>query len=79
MANRRVIIGDKEYEIPEKILSLGVVPILGIALLIWLGTGIYIVGPDEVGVVQRFGDVNRVAQSGLRYHFPFPIETVKSA
>ncbi len=78
MANRRVIIGDKEYEIPEKILSLGIIPILGIALLIWLGTGIYIVGPDEVGVVQRFGKVNRVAQSGLRYHFPFPIETVKT-
>ena len=78
MANRRVIIGDKEYEIPEKILSLGIIPILGIALLIWLGTGIYIVGPDEVGVVQRFGKVNRVAQSGLRYHFPFPIETVNT-
>ena len=73
MANRRVIIGDKEYQIPEKLLSLGVIPILGIAFFLWLITGVYQVGPDEVGVVQRFGKVNRVAQSGLRYHFPFPI------
>ena len=78
MANRRVIIGDKEYQIPEKLLSLGVIPILGIAFFLWLITGVYQVGPDEVGVVQRFGKVNRVAQSGLRYHVPFPIETVKT-
>ena len=78
MANRRVIIGDKEYQIPEKLLSLGVIPILGIAFFLWLITGVYQVGPDEVGVVQRFGKVNRVAHSGLRYHVPFPIETVKT-
>ena len=78
MANRRVIIGDKEYQIPEKLLSLGVIPILGIAFLLWLITGVYQVGPDEVGVVQRFGKVNRVAQSGLRFHMPFPIETVQT-
>ena len=78
MEKRRVIIGDKEYQIPEKLLSLGVIPILGIASMLWLITGVYQVGPDEVGVVQRFGKVNRVAQSGLRYHFPFPIETVKT-
>ena len=78
MEKRRVIIGDKEYQIPEKLLSLGVIPILGIAFFLWLITGVYQVGPDEVGVVQRFGKVNRVAQSGLRYHLPFPIETVKT-
>ena len=78
MANRRVIIGDKEYQIPEKLLSLGVIPILGIASLLWFISGVYQVGPDEVGVVQRFGKVNRVAQSGLRFHMPFPIETVQT-
>ena len=78
MANRRVIIGDKEYQIPEKLLSLGVIPILGIASLLWFMSGVYQVGPDEVGVVQRFGKVNRVAQSGLRFHMPFPIETVQT-
>jgi len=78
MANRRIIIGDKEYEIPERLLSLGITPVLGIGFFLWLATGFYQVGPDEVGVVQRFGEVNRVVQSGLRYHFPYPVETVKT-
>jgi len=38
----------------------------------------YTVGPDEVGVVQRFGKYDRTVQSGLNYHMPFPIETVKT-
>ena len=38
----------------------------------------YSVGPDEVGVVQRFGKYNRVVGSGLNYHIPYPIETVKT-
>ena len=78
MANRRIIIGDKEYKIPERLLSLGITPVLGIGFLLWLATGIYQVGPDEVGVVQRFGEVNRTVQSGLRYHFPYPVETVNT-
>ena len=36
------------------------------------------VGPDEVGVVQTFGKYSRAAQSGLNYHFPFPIEKVQT-
>ncbi|HIA85214.1 MAG TPA: FtsH protease activity modulator HflK, partial [Candidatus Marinimicrobia bacterium] len=41
-------------------------------------SGVYMVGPDEVGVVQTFGKHSRVAQSGLNYHFPFPIEKVQT-
>jgi len=47
-------------------------------LVLWLLTGIYVVGPDEVGVVQTFGKYTRVAQSGLNYHIPYPIETVNT-
>jgi len=77
-AKRRIIIGDSEISVPEKLLTLGIFPIIGIALIFWLFTGIYTVGPDEVGVVQRFGKYIRVVQSGLNYHMPFPIETVKT-
>ena len=77
-AKRRIIIGDSEISVPEKLLTLGIFPIIGIALIFWLFTGIYTVGPDEVGVVQRFGKYIRMAQSGLNYHMPFPIETVKT-
>ena len=78
MAAKRIIIGDSEISVPEKLLTLGILPILGIALIFWLFTGVYTVGPDEVGVVQRFGKYDRTVQSGLNYHMPFPIETVKT-
>lgn len=74
MAYKRIIIGDQEVKVPT--LSIGLLPIIGIAFLLWLITGVYIVGPDEVGVVKTFGKYSRAAQSGLNYHFPYPIETV---
>ncbi len=49
---------------------------LGIGLL-WLGSGIYRVNADELGVVQRFGQYHRTTQPGLRYHLPYPIESVQ--
>jgi len=76
MAGRKVVFGDVEINIPEKLLSLGIMPIVGIVVVLWLLTGIYSVGPDEVGVVRTFGKVTRIAQSGLRYHLPIPIEEV---
>ncbi len=76
MQYKRIIVGDSEIKVPA--LSLGALPIAGIALLLWLLSGVYVVGPDEVGVVQTFGKYSRAAQSGLNYHFPFPIEKVQT-
>jgi membrane protease subunit HflK len=45
-------------------------------VVIWLATGFYVVQPDEVGIVLRFGAYNRTTQPGLNYHLPSPIETV---
>ncbi len=49
--------------------------VIAIVVLLWLASGFYIVNPDEVGVVKRFGAFNRITQSGPHYHFPYPIET----
>ena len=76
MAYKRIIIGDQEIKIPK--LSMGTFPLVGIFVVLWLLTGVYIVGPDEVGVVQTLGKYSRAAQSGLNYHFPYPIETVST-
>ncbi len=78
MAGRKIVFGGTENTIPEKLFTLGLIPIIGIVLVLWLLTGIYSVGPDEVGVIRTFGKVTRVAQSGLRYHLPFPIEQVNT-
>ena len=47
-----------------------------IAVGVWALSGIYIVGPDENGVIRRFGEMVRVTSPGLNYHAPWPFETV---
>src|SRR6266853_1791406 len=46
-----------------------------LAFMFWVGSGIYFVQPDELGVVLRFGEYVRDAQPGANYHLPYPIET----
>ena len=55
----------------------GILIVIGIALIIWLATGIFRVQPDEQGVVMRFGQYVRTAGPGLHYHLPSPIESVE--
>ena len=76
MATRRVMVGNQEVEIPE--FNFKLMPVVLAALAIWLLTGTFMVGPDEVGVIRTFGKHTRVAQSGLNWHFPVPIETVNT-
>ena len=46
------------------------------AVGLWLASGFYNVQPDEQGVVLRFGAYEYWTQPGLRWHLPWPIETV---
>jgi membrane protease subunit HflK len=63
-----------EFRMPNMKLT-GVLFVV-IATALWLLSGIYTVGPDEQGIVLRYGALNRVTSSGLNYHIPFPIERV---
>jgi len=54
----------------------GIGIILLFILIGWLATGFYIVGPDELGVVQRFGKVVYTSTPGPHWHMPTPVETV---
>lgn len=47
-----------------------------VAVVLWLGSGIYLVQPDEVGVVKRFGAYNRTTDPGPHYRLPYPFEAV---
>jgi len=49
--------------------------VLGGLLLLWLASGLYIVGPGERGVVLLFGKLWSQAEPGLRYRLPRPIQT----
>jgi len=55
----------------------GIALIVLAAVALWAFSGFYTVGPDEVGVVLRFGKyIPPEVQPGLNYHLPYPIETV---
>ena len=52
--------------------------IAGVLALIFVFSGIYSVGPDEVGVVRRFGKYVRTTQPGLHVKIPMGIEKVNN-
>lgn len=55
--------------------GLGIVAAL--AVVIWLGSGFYIVNAGERGVVLRFGKYVETTEPGPRWHMPYPIESVE--
>ena len=57
--------------------STGIVLIGLLGLALWLASGIFQVAPDELGLIMRFGKFDRQVDPGLRYHLPYPIESVE--
>jgi len=49
-----------------------------IVIAVWLASGIYIVDPDQQGVVTRFGAFVGRTTPGINYHLPWPIEAVQT-
>ncbi|SCY35051.1 protease FtsH subunit HflK [Nitrosospira sp. Nl5] len=50
----------------------------GLLLLLWISSGFYIVNEGQRGVVLRFGKYVETTQAGLRWHLPYPVETVEA-
>jgi len=56
------------------VLVIAVVVVAGL----WLASGFFVVQPGEHAVIQRFGKWSHtIAEPGLGYHFPAPIETAE--
>ena len=55
----------------------GALLLVGIILVIWIGSGFYIVNARERGVVLRFGKFAEITLPGPRWHMPYPIESVE--
>ena len=72
---KKIMVGDKEIKIPE--LKIGKITLILILIVVWVAlTSFYTIGPDEEGVVRRFGEWVRTEESGLHFKFPYPIEKV---
>ena len=50
--------------------------ILAVVLIVWLGSGIYIIQPAERGVVTRFGKFTETTLPGPHWRIPWPIESL---
>jgi membrane protease subunit HflK len=47
-----------------------------VLVVVWLAGGSYTVGPDQRGIVLRFGKHVATTDPGFHWHWPFPLETV---
>ena len=50
--------------------------VIGVVVIIFLLSSFFTVGPEEVGVIQRFGEYVRTASPGLNFKLPLGVETV---
>jgi len=78
MAGKRIVIGDSEVEIPDFGMKTFIYPVI-LLILVWIffAGPFYVVDPEQNGVVKTFGKLSQITQPGLRFKFPWPIQTVE--
>ena len=54
--------------------GIGVGLIAGVALLIWLGTGFFIVQEGQQAVITQFGKYNSTVGAGFNWRLPYPVQ-----
>ena len=54
--------------------GIGVGLIAGVAVLIWLGTGFFIVQEGQQAVITQFGKFNKTVNAGINWRLPYPIQ-----
>ena len=50
--------------------------VLGVVVLLWLVSGVYVVQPSEQGVVRSFGKHTSTTSPGINYRMPWPFQQV---
>lgn len=66
--------GGGDFQPDMKSAGLGIGVVLVVALLIWLGTGFFIVQEGQQAVVTRFGKYQSTVGAGFNWRLPYPIE-----
>jgi membrane protease subunit HflK len=62
-------------EFNPKMFSGGIGILAGLALLVWLASGFYIVDASQRGVILQFGKLKETTEPGLRWRLPYPIQS----
>ena len=55
----------------------GALILIGLVVLVWLASGVYIVDASQRGIVLRFGKYLQTTQPGPNWHLPYPFESVE--
>ena len=58
-----------------KFLGGGLGLLAGLAVVVWLATGFYIVDASQRGIVLQFGRYHQTTEPGLRWRLPYPIQS----
>lgn len=66
--------GGNNYQPDMKSAGLGVGVIGGIAVLIWLGTGFFIVQEGQQAVITQFGKYHATVGAGFNWRLPYPVQ-----
>ena len=66
--------GGPQFQPNMKSAGIGVGLIGGVAALVWLGSGFFIVQEGQQAVVTSFGKYSHTADAGFQWRFPYPFQ-----
>jgi modulator of FtsH protease HflK len=66
--------GKGNFGVSPRGTGIGLAALLGIAGLLWLASGFYIVPEGQVGVVTTFGRYTDTTRPGFRWRMPWPVQ-----
>jgi modulator of FtsH protease HflK len=66
--------GGGNFQPDMKSAGLGISLIAGIALLVWLGSGVFIVQEGQQAVVTTFGRYANTRDAGIQFRWPYPFQ-----
>lgn len=64
-----------QIDFNPKFLGGGIGLIVGLVAIVWLASGFYIVDASQRGLVLQFGSYKESTEPGLRWRFPYPIQS----
>jgi modulator of FtsH protease HflK len=66
--------GGPQFQPNMKSAGIGIGLIVGVAALVWLGSGFFIVQEGQQAVVTSFGRYSHTTDAGFKWRFPFPFQ-----
>ena len=74
--NQQFRIDPAQIKLPKISFRLIISGLIGVVIIVGLFSCWFTISPEQVGVVLRFGKLNRTASPGLNFKIPFSIEQV---